>query len=300
MKSVFSGTAAAFILVLAPLRAAAELPEMVKDGVTEVSGEIAVYARENGIKRIAVLGFTPVGAAGGAEADSVSESVSAYLSYFIGATPAERSRVKETLAALKASGAAASPTDGARTLQELFAVEAVVTGALFPAGGDINLRAKLTDSRTGKVLFTASSGKGGVRRGDMPAPASGLPGFQRSAPAQESAAPPPPGDLRDAVADYKDGSCAARRSRLAELNAELADAKALYWAEKIRDPLFRRRTDRKNPGIEIKDPAVKARFYELLAAYFQTGKRETIRPDKLAAVLDLMESETRFFAECGI
>ena len=291
--------AMAGLLVFAPVVSANELSSEVRDEAMMVSGEIARYARANGVKKIAVLGFTSIGCSRTTEEDAVSESVSSYISFFSGTTPDERSRLKETLAALK-NPDVPGPTGAAKMLEDLFSVDAVVTGALFAAGGDIHIRAKLNDVRTRKLLFTASAGKGGVRRGDMPAPSAALPGFPGTCFVPDIAGTPPPGDLRDAVSDHKEGACAGRKRTLAQLNEELLDAKARYWAEKLRDPLFGRRTDRRNPGIELADPAARGRFYALLAAYYQAGKRKEPGPEKLAAVLDLMESETRFFAECGL
>lgn len=299
MKTGKMKIAAVLTVVFAQALSAAETASDADNAALSVARALVNYARDNGIKNTAVLGFATAGSPENDAADAVSDSVSSYMTTYRTTTSAERSALKETLAALKNTSGSRSKADGAKILQDIFAVDAAVTGTVFEKGGNIKIVARLTDMRTGKVLFTAASGDAAA--GELSARSAELPGFAGvSVGGSPAELPRQPGDLKDAVADYKESSCSWRKIRLAQLNTELVEVKAEYWADKISEPLFRRRTGRKNPGIEIADPSVRARFYELLTGYFQAENRKSVTADKLTAVLDLMESEARFFGECGL
>jgi len=80
---------------------------------------------------------------------------------------------------------------------------------------------------------------------------------------------------------------------------ELVDAKALYWAAKMKEPGFNMRSLSRNPGTEIADPEVKAKFYRLLGTYYNLETTAPPAPDKIAALTDLIEEEARFHNECS-
>jgi len=258
---------AALFLVCAPPIAAAEAAAVLEDESLAVAHEIIMYMRSNDVNNIAVLGFARAGAAGAVEADLVAERVSSYINTFRKTTAAQRSALKDALAELKTPAAGAR--DGAKLLRDIFSADAVVAGIVSKAGAKVAVGARVIELRTGKVLFATGSGGGS----------------------------PAPGDFRDSVADYNAGSCAGRKQALAGLNAEQVDAKAAYWAEKLREPLFR--TYSNNPGIEIGDAGVRADFYARLAAHYQAGRRAALAPAKAAAIEKLLDDETGYFAECG-
>lgn len=113
-----------------------------------------------------------------------------------------------------------------------------------------------------------------------------------------ASAPGRPSGFRDAVSGSSDTSCASRRLGLAGRNAALVEAKAAYWAGKMREPGFNGVPLRARPGSEIADPEVKARFYELLKSYYKDGKAEPA-PGQLGQVMDLIKDEARLASDCA-
>ncbi|MCX5793546.1 MAG: hypothetical protein NTY45_15205 [Elusimicrobia bacterium] len=105
--------------------------------------------------------------------------------------------------------------------------------------------------------------------------------------------------LRDAVAD-PGNSCPDRQSRLAKLNSELVDAKAWYWALRMKTPGFSAQNLERNPGSEIADPGLKARFYKLLAFFYETGTAMPPDQERLSAVIALIKMERKVADECGL
>ena len=286
-----------------------------------LSLEIVKYANTNNIGKIVMGGFAPGGGAEAAEAEYVSQRTTAYLSGH--KTPAliERSFFESVLLEARASSAANTSPARVQRFKELLSVDAVVSGTVLAAGGKLMILARLIDINTGKVLFAAEAESGrewlnpseirtARRGGGVYSLTAELPGILvPDSPSAWDAAPllATPSDLRDAVADPRtnpateeDGSCAARKRRLSRLNSELVDAKAGYWAAKMKTPGFGSQGLRKNPGSEIEDPAVKARFYKLLAGYYKAGPAAPTGPGKLALVERLLEDEELFSGDCEL
>ena len=146
---------------------------------------------------------------------------------------------------LSRSSQAASPLTGAISYRELRASQAERVPAL-------RIQTHLyrhtsSHAKTGAVLLTTKAGNGGKRLN--------IPGF--SGPyswADTGTFPQPPADLRDAVSGDRNNFCSGRNRKLAKFNSLLVEAKAGYWAEKMKEAGFASRKLGKNPGIEIRDP----------------------------------------------
>ncbi len=177
-------------------------------------------------------------------------------------------------------------------IKEMFSIDAVVTGTVFAAGHKLRVLAKLIDINSGRVLL-ADQSESEREWALFPE----VPDIELDWDSQEW--PLPPSDFRDAVSDPGQGSCADRKMRLSGLNSELVDIKARYWAAKMKEPGFTIRGLSRNPGTEITDPEVKARFYKLLGSYFRSDYEEPPDPARLTAVLDLIAEEAKVYSECG-
>lgn len=297
MKHDTLGIIAGSFIVCAAAFDAAARAETLSDAYEEISGEMLRYAGNSGINKIAVMNFFPAEGVEQREAVSASEGISEKLAGGKTAAQAGGARLEEVLEGVKLASRSPDRADGARALRDIFSAEAAVTGEVSAAGGKLKILARLNDLRTGRVLYTAQAEGRRLPRA-VPPPGVELPGFPGPYPWWESAAPKP-ADLRDSVSDSAKRSCPDRRARLAELNSKLVDSKARYWAGKISGPYFSAGAIGRNPGIEIGDPVVRAKFYELLAAYFAEDRPAGLAPGERAEILDLLDDETRFFTECG-
>ncbi len=249
-----------------------------------VSARIVNFAIANDINRISVLTFSEKGGAEKDEAAYISERISACLAGREKPVLIEQALLEKIL---KGAGGRrpGRPND-------IFPVDAVVAGTVFAAGPKLKVLTRLIDIRTGRVLL-ADQSESERERAQFPE----VPDIELEW--DGTAWPLPPSDFRDAVSDPGQGSCAGRKMRLTGLNSELVETKARYWAAKMKEPGFTVRGLSRNPGTEITDPEVKARFYKLLGAYYRSEYEEPPDPARLTAVLDLIAEEAKVYNECG-
>ncbi len=294
---LIAGLAAACALVSQPAAGAA--------GYKGLSARIIECAETNALQKIAVLEFTARGGADKSDTDYAAEKIGLYLAGSKKTALIERALLERVLKETRLSSASGGMADKAGILMNMLSLDAVVTGAVFADGENLKVLARLIELKTGRVLMAAEA-----EAGRLP---PGLPGgnFDSMEPPEvpfpelpaEWNAPAPAAaraDFRDAVAENAGRSCPDRKSRLAELNAGLVDAKAWYWAGKMKAPGFNRAGLARNPGSEIQDPGVKAEFYKRLAAYFAGRASARPGPEKIAAVFALVEMEKQVSDECGL
>lgn len=274
-------------------------------GYGSISARIASSALENSLKKIAVLDFAARGGVEKSETEYVAEKMGVQLAGSRTVTLIERSLLEKVMKEAGLSSAAGGDADRLELLKNMLSVDAVVTGVVFADGEKLKVFVRLIEIKTGRVLLAAEgeAGRlppdlsGGGNFGDMQPPAVPFPelpaGWNDPGPAASRAA------FRDAVSDSEDRSCSGRRRRLGRLNAELVDAKARYWAARMKAPGFSMRALTKNPGSEIGDPEVKARFYKLLASYYKAGAAAYLDQGKTGEVTDLIKMETDVSDQCG-
>ena len=253
---------------------------------------ILKFASANGIDRISVLGFTAKGGVEKNEADYISEKIASHLAGREKPQLIERALLEKVLKEAGLSSSAGGQDERAEIPLEIFSVDAVVTGTVFTAGRKLKVLARLIDVKTGRVLL---AGQTETER-EWPQ-FTELPDADFRWDSGTWAFPPP--DLRDALSDSAANACEVRRLRLTRMNSELVDAKALYWAAKMKEPGFSVRALTRNPGTEISDPEVKARFYKLLTAYYKSENLPPPEPDKLTDLLGLLEEESSVADSCG-
>ena len=257
-----------------------------------VASEIVKFANASDIKKISVLDFAARGGVEKNETDYISEKMGSCLAGH--KTPAliERALLEKVLKEARLSSSADGEADKAKALGGIFSIDAVVTGTVFAAGGKLKILTRLIDVKTGRVLLAVRS-----EAEREWAQFSGLPDM--GLPWADADWPSLPSDFRDAVSEPARNSCADRKLRLTRLNSELVDAKALYWAAKMKEPGFSIRGLTKNPGTEITDPEIKARFYRLLGAYYRSESAPPPEQEKLPALMELLEEEAQVYNECG-
>ncbi|MBU2573757.1 MAG: CsgG/HfaB family protein [Elusimicrobia bacterium] len=298
-----AGLAAACALASSPAAAGAA-------GYKDLSAQILRYAESNALKKIAVLEFTAKGGAGKSDSEYAAEKIGLYLAGSKKTALIERALLARVLKETRLSSAAGGMAGDAEFLKNMLSLDAVVTGTVFPDGEQLKVLARLIDLKTGRVLLAAEAEEGrlppdllddGFTGMEPPAvPFPELPDGWNTAGRNEPGPAAARGLFRDAVADNESRSCPDRKSLLAKLNAGLVDAKARYWAVKMKTPGFSMAGLKRNPGSEIGDPGVKKRFYKLLTAYFKGGASAPSEPEKISAVLDLIEMEKRVSDECGL
>ncbi|PIU17963.1 MAG: hypothetical protein COT18_11510 [Elusimicrobia bacterium CG08_land_8_20_14_0_20_59_10] len=293
-----AGLAAVCALVSSPAAAAA-------GGYENLSARIIKCAEVNLLKKIAVLEFSAKGGAGKSDSDYAAEKIGLNLAGSKKTALIERSLLARVLKEMHLSSAAGGMADKAGILKNMLSLDAVVTGTVFPDGDKLKVLARLIELKTGRVLLAVEavagrlphsafdSGFGGMELPEVPFPDLNAE-WNSSGPAL------PRARYRDAPADHDKQSCSGRRRILARLNSELVDAKARYWAIKMKAPGFSRESLKRNPGSEIGDPGVKTKFYELLAAYYHAPVLMHPESEKLSAVFTLLAMEKEVSNECGL
>ncbi|MDO8805122.1 MAG: hypothetical protein Q7R35_11870 [Elusimicrobiota bacterium] len=295
---LIAGLTSALALLSSPAAAGA-------DGYRNLSAQIIKCAETNSLKKIAVLAFSAKGGAGRNDTEYAAEKIGLYLAGSKKTALIERTLLERVLKETRLSSAAGGVADKAEILKNALSLDAVVTGVVFADGENLKVLARLIDLKTGRVLLAAETEAGRLppelSDGDfasMEPPEVTFPElpaeWDRPAPASSWTA------FRDAVAEPADQSCPGRWSLVAKLNEELVDAKARYWALKMKAPGFSLRSLTRNPGSEIKDPGVKARFYSLLTAYFREGEYAPPEPEKMSAVFAMLKIEKQVLDECGV
>lgn len=262
-----------------------------------LSEEIARAAAENSVKRVAVQCFEARGGAGGNEGAYVAEQVSAALSAYKKISLIERSLLEGVLKEARLSADAG----GEGASREIFSVDAVVTGIVFPDGDNLKVFVKLIELRTGRVLLSRAAESLRLAGGFMEtmSAAMGLPDLPMPGAADVAEFGGAPSDLRDAPARAAPGACVERRMLLASMNEDLVSDKALYWAAKMREPGFSVARLRRNPGAEISDPGLRHHFYKLLKKYYAAGYSSGPRPEKKDKLARLLWLEDLTADECG-
>ena len=256
------------------------------------AAEVVAFAEANDINKISVLCFAGKDGVQKSETDYISERTAACLAGHKKPALIDRALLAKALKGTRLSSSAGPDGEKAKMVKEIFSIDAVVTGTVFAAGHKLKILTKLIDVNSGRVLLAeqSESEREWARFPEVP---------DLVLEWDDPEWPLPPSDFRDAVSDPGQGSCAGRKMRLTGLNSELVEAKALYWAAKMKEPGFSIRGLSRNPGTEIADPEVKARFYELLGSYYRADYTGPQDPDKMTSVLDLLAEEKLVYDECG-
>ncbi len=318
MKYIYQNIAA--ILVVA---AALTLPAAASgmEASEAISIKIVRYAAANGLNRIVMDGFTAEMGAQAAEADYIAGRLTAFLAGNKTPTLIDRPFFERVLREARAAGAAKTGPEGMKQFKTILVVDALIAGTVQAAGDKLQIMVRLIDAKTGALLFVTAGEaerewlkppkirtarhRSGIFTINPEIPGILVPDGFSGTKAEPLASLPD--DFRDAVSDFQSqhdtdepGSCAVRRRRLSRLNADLVDAKAGYWAYKMKEPGSSFPGLGENPGSEIDEPGTKIRFYKQLAAYYKARPTPVPAPVVLSKVLSLIAEERQFADDCEI
>ncbi len=257
-------------------------PAQAGAGLKDLSDAVALAAAKNSVRRVAVLPFAAKGGASGREGELLAAQVSMQLSGKKSLSLIESDIVEMALSkGFSADRTAAYP--------ELKVIDAVVAGTVFSEGSARKIFVKLVEVRTGKVIFSYEADGEAPRSGfvDAMSAAMGLPDVPLPGESDIREITAQVNGFRDAVSDFG-GSCESRRKAVSRLNAELLEAKARWWAARLRDPEFKASRLTRNPGSEIGDTELKTRFYELLKKYYAEGETAGPAPEDAGRLARLM------------
>jgi hypothetical protein len=285
----------AVLLLAAPPAACAAAPE---EAWRRLAVDFAGQAAGRKVRSVAVLLFSREASASEAESRYVYEKfltclagtgkVSLYERAQLGKLIQERRLAEAGLTTGRAPG---RPRAG----------EAVIAGVVFGTAEKLRVILRLIEPVTGEVLYAgeAETGRlwdlaGGYRGFDFEMPdLSGLENLFLEVEEQGGAY-----GLRDALNSGEDG-CPARRRELAARQRGAINAKAKYWALRIKEPDFDRAGLRRNPGSEIEDPEAKSAFYLALEKYLELPETPALRSAEVASIVDLSAAEEALRDDCG-
>lgn len=272
-------------------------PAACADPYRRLCEEIARAAADNSVKRVAVQSFESRSGAGRNEGAYAAEQVSVSLSATKKVSLIERSLLEGVLKEAGLSSAAG----GREASREIFSVDAVVTGVVFPDGDSLKVFVKLIELHTGRVLLSKAAETLRLSGSFMEtmSEAMGLPDVPMPEARDMDIFARPPADLRDTPAERETGICSRRRAVLAKMNEELVDDKALYWAARMLAPGFSLAELRRNPGSEIADPELRRYFYAVLGRYYAEGRAAGPAEGTKERLGRLMHLEEKTAEKCG-
>ena len=83
------------------------------------------------------------------------------------------------------------------------------------------------------------------------------------------------------------------------IERSILDAKARYWAAKIKEPDFSYASLTSNPGSEISNPRLRTRFYDLMKAWHRLEFTPKLNPLELKSLTEAEEKILRIMKECN-
>lgn len=246
---------------------------------SSIAADFSKAANKLGRRHVAVVPFRDTSGKESRSGAVVAERLMAHLLDRGSLEVVERSQLEAVMEELRLGSMGVVDPASVKRLGRFLGVEAVITGTTVDLlGNQVEVHARLIDVETARVL-AASTAKIDKDWSD----------FETSAIWAVTAPPVPffPGDRR--TVEWHDGLNAAGSAPAAcdTSDARVVDARARYWAIRLRDPGFSPTSVRRNPGSEIADPMLRERFYSKLRMWYD---EEHIPP--------ISESDRTFLARC--
>ncbi|MBI4423473.1 MAG: hypothetical protein HY554_07095 [Elusimicrobia bacterium] len=245
-------------LVPALLAAPADCSARARDS-SSLAWDLSLAASRSGRRRIAVVPFhDPV--AGPCRAGAViAERLIEHL-LERGVEVVERSQLEGVMREHRLGSTGLVDPLTAKRLGRVLGVEAVISGTVVELRGDrIEVHARLIDVETARVL-SASTARVEKDWRD----------FDTSSVWATIAPPVPffPGDRGNV--DWHDGlNAGPQPAQCDTADGKVVEARARYWALRLREPGFSAAGLRANPGSEIADPRLRQRFYSRLRMWYE-------------------------------
>lgn len=259
------------------------------DQLAKVLGDAAL---RRSVKRVAVIPFA--GPRGGTSYSGavLSERLVSRLLQRGGLEVVERPLLESVLKEQKLGLFGIMDPRTAQALGRVLGVDAILSGTAVELRGErVEINARLIHAETAQVLAGAS---GRVSK-DWEEPA-GADSTALVVPVPELPNMSATSLVRDALNDEAPEDCGAREQAL---EAALLDYKARFWAAKLKDPAFSPRRITRNPGSEIRDPALRARFYDRMRSLYYAGDVTPLAPLERAALASGLEELGRLRESCG-
>lgn len=254
----------------------------------KIAAALAGSARTHGRMRLAILPFVSIGGKGSTSGRIVSERLVGPLTNEKAIEVVERALLESVMHEQRLQVSGIVDSRSVKELGKVLNADAIVTGTVMTLKDDrVEIIAHLIDAETAKVISVASAKVEQDWSESL---------FDESSWASMSLPSLPSFDLAS-PATAGDWDCGRAQETVDELERSLVDLKARFWAQKIREGLSGNSLKR-NPGSEIRNPEIRAKFYERLRARHAAGDSGLDEHEK-SQMKDLMEKVSRLNKICG-
>ncbi|PCI40287.1 MAG: hypothetical protein COB53_01425 [Elusimicrobia bacterium] len=270
------------------------------DAYDRLSDKISQVAKKTSHIRIAILPFKPINGRSRQGGMILAERLVSRLASTDGIEVVERTLLNKVLEEQQLGVTGALDQRQAKEVGRILGVDALVTGTYMPLSKErLEVHARLIDAESARILGVAMAK---VRKewqddsfaiGEMwnvvapkienfPTPLAKL--FPKSSML------PGLSDLRDAPRSR--GPCDNWQETVDTLQSKVLAIKARFWATRLNDPMFNRRTVTRNPGSEIRNKSLRTRFYDQTRDLHKSGYNggitmaETVKLENVKAQVD--------------
>jgi TolB-like protein len=223
------------------------------DDIKTLAKEIAGAASAHKVKRVAVVPFTGPRGAATYSGSIASERLVVQILARGELDVVERRFLEKILEEQRLGVFGIMDPGTVKTLGKVLGVDAILTGTVVELKAEkVEVNARLINTETAQVLAAASA-KMDKDWEDRPA-------------TEESATWVVP--VPELGGDDSAKAGASCQAKVDAVESRLLDFKARFWADRLKDPSFSVRSLTRNPGTEIKDPELRAKFYQKLRQHY--------------------------------
>lgn len=249
-----AGWASAAVLAVALCAAPADAGDFDK-----LASQLTRGAKAHGSKRVAVLPFQVIGGRGATSGRIVSERLLAPMLADGSVEVVERAMLESVMREQQLQYSGLVDARSVKAIGRILNVDAVVTGTVISLRDDrVEVNARLIDAENARILFASEARVDRDWNESL---------FDDAA--WSSLFPPLP-SMEMTAAAAVGWECERTERSADELERSLVDLKARFWAQKLREGLDGASL-RRNPGSEIRNPEIRADFYERLAERSSQG-----------------------------
>lgn len=268
--------AAHYALAAALLGAAG--PVWAGDPYNGLARELRAAAENGGLRRVAVLPFSPAGRPDAEGGLILAERLVSRLAGTGALEIVERTLLDKVLEEQRLGSTGALDPRQAREVGRLLGVDAIVTGTFTPMSDRrVEVHARLIDAHTARVLGAASA------RVDKEWEADAMPVgalWDVKAPGLAKFPAPLVRLVPDPFRDAPNDSCAGWETEVDRLQSETLELKARFWAARLADPAFDARSVTRNPGSDIRALGARQAFYARVRDLYEEGAVPLERPER--------------------
>ncbi len=276
------------------------------DSYDKLSSKIASAAMKTAHRRIAILPLQPINGRSHQGGMILAERLVNRLAGEAGIQVVERTHLEKVLEEQKLGQSGALNQEEAKEVGRILGVDALVTGTYLPLSDDrLEVHMRLIDAESARILGVAMAkvkkewqddafAIGEVWNvdapdlGDFPAPLVKLFPNKDLLPGMK--------DLRDAPRSF--GPCDGWKEKVDEMQSSILEAKAKFWATRLNDPNFNRRSVTRNPGSEIRNSSIRERFYNLTKEYHEGGYNNGITMSETVKIENVKAQVDRLIDQC--